>query len=171
MGEPASSAQQPDRSGVDLGELLTGSRVAIGLDATSKKRLLEQITDLLISDEPELNKQLVLQLLNDRERLGSTGIGHGVALPHARMEGLAAPVAAFASLANPVPFDAADQEPVNLVFALLVPAEATSTHLRVLARLAELFSKAPVRDHLRACTEPGQALAVLTGQPGRLPHA
>jgi len=171
MGEPASSNRRSAAADVDVGELLTVRRITVGLEATSKKRLLEQVTDLLIADEPELDKQVVLQVLNDRERLGSTGIGHGVALPHARLEGLAAPLGAFALLAAPVPFDAVDHEPVELVFALLVPNEATSEHLRILARLAELFSNPAVREHLRGCREPADALAVLRGRPGQTPPA
>lgn len=162
MAEPATSARKTDDTAVDIGALLSTSRIALGLEATSKKRLLELVTELLIADAPELNKQLVLQLLNERERLGSTGIGHGVALPHARVEGLATPVGAFAALAAPVSFDAVDSAPVHLVFALLVPAEATAAHLRILARLAQLFSNAATREELVSCRDPDRALALLS---------
>ncbi len=149
-------AEQRPESGADNGvtpdialkDILSTARVTAGLRASSKKKLLERMTDLLLEGTSGLNENIVLQILIERERLGSTAIGKRVALPHGRVPELDHAVGAFATLEPPMDFDAADGEPVKMVFALLVPAEATEAHLRILARLAALFSNDAVRESL-----------------------
>lgn len=130
--------------------LLEIRRVADVLDAGSKKRCLEQMSELL---EDGLEAPLAAAIypgLLGRERLGSTAIGHGVAIPHGRLPGLTAARGAFARYPAGLDFDAADEQPVKLVFALLVPAENTDEHLQWLAYLAETFSHPDLRARLLA---------------------
>ncbi|OGI42030.1 MAG: PTS IIA-like nitrogen-regulatory protein PtsN [Candidatus Muproteobacteria bacterium RBG_16_65_31] len=129
-------------------ELISPRRVTHSLEVASKKRLLEKLSVLLGRDEPEVNAQGAFQALIERERLGSTAIGEGVALPHGRVKGLKKAVGAFATLEHEMDFDAVDHKPVTMVFALLVPEEATDEHLRILAELAGVFSQKQVRREL-----------------------
>jgi PTS system nitrogen regulatory IIA component len=96
---------------------------------------------------------LVTDSLFSRERLGSTGLGHGVAIPHGRIKGLKAPLAAVFQLAQPIGFDAPDDQSVNLLIFLLVPEAATQKHLEILSEIAELLSDAALRDQLTLCTD------------------
>lgn len=157
--EPAAPPPPPD-----LRALLTPSRVAHRLEAGSKKRLLEHLAELLAADGG-LPAKRVFQILIERERLGSTGVGEGVALPHGRMADLTEPVGAFASLAAPVDFDAPDGRPVDLAFALLVPEAATQSHLSLLALLARRFHDADWRESLRRAPDAAALLARLRQDP------
>lgn len=111
------------------------------VEIQSKKRLLEYIAELLVETNPDLTVSGVFEKLIERERLGSTGLGKGIALPHARIEGLSQARAVFVRLAKGIDFDAPDSVPVDLVVALLVPAEADETHLKILAGLAGFFNQ------------------------------
>lgn len=130
--------------------LLSQQRVSIGVAATSKKRLFEHVGTLLGEASTVLNTQMVSEALFERERLGSTGIGAGVALPHGRVKNLPHAVGAFCTLARALDFEAIDRKPVNMVFALLVPTEANDEHLKILAELAGLFSNKNWRERLLA---------------------
>lgn len=140
-------------------DLITETRIGCGLEIASKKRLLETLAELLASDQPRLQPEIVFERLLERERLGSTGLGHGIALPHARVKDLSASIGAFVQVARGVDYDAADGEPVDLAFALLVPEAANEEHLQLLAHLASLFSDPVVRARLR---EADSAAALLT---------
>ncbi len=135
---------------VEISDLVTPDRVEVHCGVGSRKRLLERLTELLTEGRDDVTARIVFQTLVDRERLGSTGIGHGVALPHGRVAGLEQPVGAVAVLDEPLDYDALDGEPIRLAFGLLVPAEATEQHLRILARLARLFSDSSLRRELLA---------------------
>lgn len=130
--------------------LLSRQRVSIGLPAPDKERLFEQVGALLHEGATDLEADRASAALNAREQLGSTGIGGGVALPHGRVKGLATAVGAFCTLRNTLDYDAIDQKPVNMVFALLVPEEASDEHLKILAELAGLFSNKAWRERLLA---------------------
>jgi PTS system nitrogen regulatory IIA component len=132
-------------------------RIGWGLEIASKKRLLEALAGLLASGHPILDADVVFERLLERERLGSTGLGHGIALPHSRVKDVLQPIGAFISLQQGVDYDAADGEPVDLAFALLVPEAATEEHLKLLAQLAGLFSDPLVRKRLREA-ESSQAI-------------
>ena len=119
---------------------LNVERISCGNAAGSKKRVLEEVGRLLASSTSELTQDKVFDKLLERERLGSTGLGHGVALPHARMAGVEQAWGAFIQLSEGVDFDAIDGEKIDLAFGLLVPEEATQEHLTLLAKLASLFS-------------------------------
>lgn len=123
-----------------------------------KQGVLEHLAALLASGSPNLTRGRVLDQLLERERLGSTGIGKGVALPHARLAEAERPLGAFLRLANPVAFDASDNVPVDLVFGMMVPEAANNEHLQLLAKLATLFDQAPFRAELRAAGNPEDIL-------------
>ena len=129
-------------------------------DSHSKKRVLEHAAQLLAQQDNELGEGIFERLL-ERERLGSTGLAGGVALPHARMPGIQQTRAAFLKLAHAVDFDSMDDQPVDLVFALLVPEDATDEHLKLLADLARLLHDPALRDKLRKA-DAEQALGLLT---------
>jgi len=134
---------------MQISTLLNPARVACHQDSSSKKRSLELLSQLLSTALPAFSEGELFDSLIGRERLGSTGLGHGVALPHGRIKGLEAPIAAFVTLKNGVDYDAIDQQPVDLMFALLVPEESTDEHLQILARLAAMFSDADLCAALR----------------------
>ncbi|MBS3785192.1 MAG: PTS sugar transporter subunit IIA [Gammaproteobacteria bacterium] len=136
---------------MELATLIDSQRVRCGADVTSKKRSLELLSELLTDDLDTTSARAVFEGLTLRERLGSTGLGHGVALPHSRGASIEAPRAAVIRLEKPIDFDAVDKEPVDLIFALLVPESSNDEHLRILARLAEMFRDTAFCARLRAC--------------------
>jgi PTS system nitrogen regulatory IIA component len=135
-------------------DLLASERVRSGLVASDKPALIEQLARLLAGDG---DIKVVRDALNARERLGSTGLGHGVAIPHGRSAAINEARAAFVHLAAPIEFGADDRKSVDLVAALIVPAHFTDQHLKLLAELAELFSNDALTDDLRAAPD-AQAL-------------
>ena len=136
---------------MNITNLLSPERVACRSDVGSKKRLLEQLGELLASSSPALSQNEIFDALLNREKLGSTGLGKGVAIPHGRVAGLERPVCALIQLAPALDFDATDGQPVDLVFALLVPEDSTEEHLQVLSTIAEIFSNTGICTALRAC--------------------
>ena len=137
-----------------LQSLLSRERVAANVKVSSKKRMLEELAELLSRQLPGMDQHTVFSTMNERERLGSTGIGHGIALPHGRLNGIQEPIAAAMKLHQPLNFDAIDDQPITLVVGLLVPAEATDQHLRILSDLAGAFSDSSFR---RAVSEASDA--------------
>lgn len=135
-----------------LSAILPASQVLVRVDATSKKRAFEE-AGLLFESQHGLNRALITDSLFARERLGSTGLGHGVAIPHGRIKGLKQPMAAVFQLLNPIGFDAPDEKPVSLLIFLLVPEAATQKHLEILSEIAELLSDSRLRDNLQATTD------------------
>lgn len=134
-------------------DLISPARINAGVAANSKKRLLETVADLLIQDQPADLDRPVFDSLCARERLGSTALGHGVAIPHGRTPGLATATGAFVRLREPLDFGAPDGEPVDLVFALAVPEHFTHQHLVLLSQLAEMFGDGDFRGQLRAAPD------------------
>jgi len=120
---------------------LTEETVATSVAINSKKRLLEYVAELFSVQNPQLEVTAIFEKLIERERLGSTGLGKGIALPHARIDGLENAQAVFLKLQDAIDFDAMDNKPIDLVVALLVPAEATEAHLQILAGLAGFFNE------------------------------
>ncbi len=135
-----------------LAAILPATQVLAGVDATSKKRAFEE-AGLLFENLHSLSRALVTDSLFARERLGSTGLGHGVAIPHGRIKGLKAPMAAMFSLSTPIGFDAPDEQPVSLLIFLLVPEAATQKHLEILSEIAEMLSDAALRERLKAAPD------------------
>ncbi|MCK2150122.1 MULTISPECIES: PTS IIA-like nitrogen regulatory protein PtsN [Marinobacter] len=121
--------------------------------ASSKKRVLEFIAEQIHQHNGTLSETQIFNNLIGRERLGSTGIGQGIAIPHCRLEGLDHVVGVLLTLDESIEFDAIDNQPVDLVFALVVPKEATSEHLELLSQLAEKFNERAFCDRLRQCED------------------
>lgn len=143
-----------------LSRLLAPTNVVLALAVTSKKRLFEQV-GLLFENNQGIERGKVFDSLFARERLGSTGLGEGVAIPHGRIKGLKEAVAAVVRLAEPIPFDAPDGKPVHLLVFLLVPEHATEEHLELLSELAELLSDAEVRASLAETDDPAKMHRIL----------
>ncbi|MCP1726072.1 PTS system nitrogen regulatory IIA component [Natronospira proteinivora] len=132
-----------------ISDLIAPERIDAHTQAGGKKRALEILSELLAKDAQALNRGQVFSSMISRERLGSTAIGSGVAIPHGRIEGLNYSIGAFIRLDEPVDFDATDGGPVDMLFALLVPTHCAEEHLNALAALAQLFSQAEFCDRLR----------------------
>jgi PTS system nitrogen regulatory IIA component len=132
-----------------LSPLLSPARVALDVQAHDKKALFARVAELLEAGSG-LTRSQIVDSLTARERMGSTGLGQGIAIPHGRVKGLRDATGAFLRLAQPIAFDAPDDRPVSLVFVLLVPERATDVHLQILSNLAEMFSNRDLRAQL-AC--------------------
>jgi len=135
-----------------IAKLLPASNIVLDVDVSSKKRMFEQV-GLLFENGQGLARGGVFDSLFARERLGSTGLGQGVAIPHGRIKGLREPVGAFLRLKTPVAFDAPDGRPVSLIFVLLVPEQATEQHLEILSELAQMFSDRDLRQNLATAAD------------------
>ena len=131
-----------------LAAILPASNVLVDVDATSKKRVFEHV-GLLFENQHAVARATVTDNLFARERLGSTGLGHGVAIPHGRIKGLKTPLAAVLRVQQAIPFDAPDDEPVTLMIFVLVPEAATQRHLEILSEIAEMLSDRELRDRLK----------------------
>jgi PTS system nitrogen regulatory IIA component len=131
-----------------LAAILPAGDVLVDVDATSKKRVFEQ-AGLLFENQHAIARATVTDNLFARERLGSTGLGHGVAIPHGRIKGLKNPLAAVLRVRDPIAFDAPDDEPVALLIFLLVPEAATQRHLEILSEIAEMLSDRDLRERLK----------------------
>lgn len=145
-----------------LSSILPASQVLVGVDATSKKRAFEE-AGLLFERLHGLNRAIITDSLFARERLGSTGLGHGVAIPHGRIKGMKVPMAAVFQLTQAIGFDAPDELPVNLLIFLLVPEAATQKHLEILSEIAELLSDATLRDKLKTTPDAVELHGLITG--------
>ena len=148
-----------------VAKLLPVANVLPDLAASSKKRLFEQV-GLLFENQHGVARGVVFESLFARERLGSTGLGQGVAIPHGRIKGLKDALCAFFRLAQPVPFDAPDGNAVTLVFVLLVPEKATEKHLQILSELAQMFSDRALREAMGSAPDAAALFQlVATWQP------
>jgi PTS system nitrogen regulatory IIA component len=150
-------------------QILPAENIVLDLDVSSKKRAFEQ-AGLLFENNCGIARSTVSENLFARERLGSTGLGHGVAVPHGRIKGLKAPLAAFVRLAEPIPFESPDGEPVHLLIFLLIPDNVTQQHLEILSEIAEMFSDESFRQVLATATEAAAVHArIITWQPSLHP--
>lgn len=134
---------------IRLENILTPGRSLVNVPGGSKKAVLEEIAKLIGQQVPEFDWQTVYESLIAREKLGSTGFGNGIAIPHCRLKGCTSPVSAVLHLEKPVDFDAIDGAPVDLLFVLLVPEAATDAHLELLRQIASMLDRADVRASLR----------------------
>lgn len=131
----------------NLAKILSANNVVLDLEVSSKKRAFEQ-AGLIFENNCGIARSMVSDNLFARERLGSTGLGHGVAVPHGRIKGLKAPLAAFVRLKEAIPFESPDGQPVNLLVFLLIPDQVTQQHLEILSEIAEMFSDENFRNML-----------------------
>lgn len=146
-----------------ISDLLSPERIRFDVKSSSKKRLLELISEELARNSDEFSKREIFESLCARERLGSTGLGKGVAIPHGRVKGSKHVEASFIRLKKPLPFDAADGQPVDLLFCLAVPEDCSEDHLKLLAQVAELFSDPGLLQELREAETSGRLLQLLSG--------
>jgi nitrogen PTS system EIIA component len=142
-----------------LSQILSPAQILLDLDASSKKRVFEQAGQLF-EGHLGLARSVIFDSLFAREKLGSTGLGQGIAIPHGRIKGLKQAAGAFIRLANPVPFDSPDGRAVNLLFVLLVPEQATEEHLQILSELAQRFADRSFRESLQNAPDAAAVLAL-----------
>ena len=136
-------------------KLLSLPNVIVDLDVSSKKRVFEKV-GLLFENNHQIARSRVFDSLFAREKLGSTGLGQGVAIPHGRIKGLKEALGVLVRMKQAIPFDAPDGQPVGLIFVLLVPDRATDVHLQILSELAQMFSDRPFRERLLASATPAE---------------
>lgn len=144
-----------------IAKLLPESHILLDADLTSKKRVFEQ-AGLLFENTGNAGRNVVFDSLFAREKLGSTGLGQGVAIPHGRIKGLKTASGAMIRMRNAIPFDAPDGQNVSLVFVLLVPERATDEHLQILSELAQMFCDKPFREQLLGAATPAELLQLIT---------
>lgn len=149
---------------MELSDLLQVQTVKVVGKLTSKKRLFQSLGEIAATHY-DLPADIAVEALQDRENLGPTGVGHGVALPHARIEGLDRVVGAFLRLETPLDFDSVDRQPVDLVFALFAPAASGVDHLKALALVSRTMRNSDVCSKLRANCDPTTLHAILTEDP------
>ena len=144
-----------------IAELLPAANIALGVDASTKTRLFESAAALFERDTG-IPRATIVSSLSAREKLGSTGLGQGIAIPHGRLKGLTEARGAFVRLATPIAFDSPDGKPVSQVFVLLVPEHATDRHLQLLSELAQMFSERAFRERLAAATDPNEVHTLMS---------
>ena len=150
-----------------IAQLLAAENIVLDLDATSKKRVFEK-AGLLFENNEGIARSTVFDSLFAREKLGSTGLGQGIAIPHGRIKGLKEARGAFLRLAAPVTFDSPDGKPVSLLFVLLVPEQATEQHLQILSELAERFSDRNCREALYSADSADAVRRIFADSEGKV---
>jgi nitrogen PTS system EIIA component len=144
----------------NIADLLDPERVDLDCRISSKKRLMEHVATML-SRRTTMDEQYIFRVLVDRERLGSTGVGHGVALPHGRVGGIGDAVLALATLDDPIDYQSPDRQDVQIVVGLLVPEDANDAHLQILARLAQVLSQDQLRNRLLQANDKDEVFSAL----------
>ena len=148
---------------MEIRDLLTSERVVANLKVTSKKQALQELSKK-ISGLIGQDERKIFELLLERERLGTTGVGDGIAIPHGKLSSLDKLYGMFARLERPVNFESIDERPVDLIFLLLAPETAGADHLKALARISRLLRDKKVCDKLRGSDTPEALFALLTEQ-------
>ncbi len=146
---------------VNIAELLDPAAIVTELKGTRKEEVLAELTDSLLVAHPGLKREEVLRVLREREQLGSTGIGDGVAIPHGKLQKLDRQLIAFGLSRKGVDFDAMDGKPARLFFLLIAPEDAVGIHLKTLARISKLLKTPQVRERLQAAADRGQIHRVI----------
>jgi PTS system nitrogen regulatory IIA component len=149
-----------------LSDILTPENILVHVDGVSKKRVLELISDFCASQNEEIDPLEAFECLVAREKLGGTGLGCGVAIPHGRLEGLKMAVGVLLQLEHPIDFGSMDKKPVDLVFGMFVPEKATDDHLELLSSLAKLFCNAPLREKMRNAPDAETLYQLVTNAGG-----
>ncbi|MDH4285683.1 MAG: PTS IIA-like nitrogen regulatory protein PtsN [Gallionellaceae bacterium] len=144
-----------------ISKIMPVENVILDTESSSKKRVFEKV-GLLFENSHQIARSQVFDSLFAREKLGSTGLGQGVAIPHGRIKGLRDAIGAFVKTQTPIPFDAPDGQPVNLIYVLLVPERATDLHLQLLGQLAQMFSDKSFREQLQNCNDPAAIHQIFT---------
>ena len=147
---------------MQLSEIIDVNRIRNDVDVKSKKRALEELSNLIVQDQTQLDASDIFDSLISRERLGATGVGYGIAIPHGRIKNCQKITGAFIQLNEGVDFNTVDNLPVDTLFALIVPEESTDEHLQVLALLASMFSDENFREQLRKSNNNEETYQLLT---------
>ena len=145
---------------MQIGDILDGGAIAARASAPSKRQALTAVADIAARNFG-IDVAVILEALSEREAAGSTGVGYGVAVPHARLPGLDRMRGVFVRLDQPVEFESVDEQPVDLIFALFAPPNASSEHLRALARVSRMLRQGDLREHLRNARTPDAIHALL----------
>ncbi|MEQ8246586.1 MAG: PTS IIA-like nitrogen regulatory protein PtsN [Alphaproteobacteria bacterium] len=148
---------------MDISDLLSADAVVSNLKVTGKKQALQEVAAVAARITGR-DERAIFDILLERERLGTTGVGHGIAIPHGKLEGLDRLYGVFARLEKPIDFDAIDDEPVDLVFVLLAPETAGADHLKALARISRLLRDRPLCEKIRGSDSHDAVYAILTEQ-------
>ena len=148
---------------MQLSELVQPSRVLCNVEARSKKHAFEILSELMSGGEVVLDKNEVFSCLFSRERLGSTGLGEGVALPHGRFAEIDESLGAFIKLSEPIDFDAFDDKPVDLIFGLLVPMECSKEHFAAVGQVASMFSESDFIEKIHAANSSSALYELIAG--------
>ncbi len=146
---------------MDLGDLIKPEAIIPALKASNKKQALQELSEKA-SGMVGLPSRMIFDVVLQRERLGSTGVGKGIAIPHGKLSGLKEIVGLFARLDKPIAFEAADDQPVDLIFLLLTPEDAGADHLKALARIARLLHEPSATTRLRGCRDTTGLFSLLT---------
>jgi PTS system nitrogen regulatory IIA component len=149
---------------MNISQILTADRIRLKDTTSSKKRALEILSEMLAQGASETSPASIFEALNRRERLGSTGLGRGVAIPHGRIAGAPQAIGAVLRLKQGIDYDAPDRQPVDIMFALLVPEQSTDEHLELLSQLAAMFSDERYLVRMREIEDPPRLLASLNRQ-------
>lgn len=147
---------------MQLSEIINVNRIRNDVDVKSKKRVLEELSNLIVQNQAQLDASDIFDSLISRERLGATGVGYGIAIPHGRIKNCQKITGAFIQLNEGVDFNTIDKQPVDILFALIVPEESTDEHLQVLALLASMFSDEIFREKLRQSKNNEETYQLLT---------
>lgn len=151
---------------MDVSSLITPDTIHVLAGVSSKKRLFQEIGEI-IENQHDIGSGRAFSALQERESLGPTGVGHGIALPHARVEGVDEVRGVFIKLDRPLDFDAVDRQPVDLVFALFAPEDAGVDHLKALALVSRTMRNEAFCQKLRANDDPATLYAILTAKQDR----
>ncbi len=146
---------------MDINEIIIPERVLANLKPSSKKQLLQELANVA-AEETGIESQAIFETLLEREKLGSTGVGNGVAIPHAKLPGMGGIVGVFAHLGKPVMFEAVDDQPVDIVFMLLAPEGSGADHLKALSRIARMLRNQSTLAGIRSSTDPDAIFSLLT---------
>ncbi|MBX2868984.1 MAG: PTS sugar transporter subunit IIA [Acidiferrobacterales bacterium] len=147
-----------------ISDYLSPSRIVLDFDTTSRKRLFEHIAEVSGDDESGISEDAIFKTICERERLGSTGLGHGIAVPHGRIANLESPIISVFRLSNPIDYEAPDEEPVWLAIGLLVPEEATDTHLQLFSLLVGCFQDQQFIQAIKDCETAAQVDQLFVGR-------
>ncbi len=149
-----------------VSDFLDPKSIVADLNAENKVEVLEELCKVLVAQDPSLDRDQMVGILLDRERLGSTGVGEGVAIPHGKMENLDRLVACFGRSSKGVEFEAVDKKPVHLFFLLFAPENSAGIHLKALAKISRLLKRPSLREELLSVSSSERIFGILTGEDG-----
>ena len=155
---------------MQLSDIIHSNAVIANLKATSKKKALQELADFA-ADAVKIDAKIIFETLMQRERLGSTGLGRGIAIPHGKFAAIDKVHGVFARLAQPIDFESTDDEPVDLIFLLMAPESAGADHLKALARISRMLRDKTLVEKLRGTEDAGGLYSILTEPSASEPHA